>query len=96
MTTLVAQSDRQRLVFAPHFRSLNFPPEPVSSPFGARYLSCFQASPFSTLVPGWNWHMNSQAALTTTVGLRWRALDTTSYAEAIWPLAVLAVVRVGF
>ena len=26
MTTLVAQSDRQRLVFAPHFRSLNLPP----------------------------------------------------------------------
>jgi len=63
MTTRVAQSDRQRLVFAPHFRSLNFPPEPVSSPFGARYLSCFRASPFSTLFHGWNWHMNSQADL---------------------------------
>jgi len=63
MTALVAQSARQRLVFAPHFRSLNFRPEPVSSPSGARYLSSFQASPFSTLFHGWNWHMNSKADL---------------------------------
>ena len=96
MKALGAQSARQRLVFAPHFRSLNFPPEPVSSPFGARYLSCFQALPCSALGRGWYWHMDSQAALTTTGGVEWRALDTTSYAEAIWPLAVLAVVRVGF
>ena len=96
MTTRVAQSDRQRLVFAPHFRSLNLPPGTGIFTIWSSVFVLFPGFAFQHPVSRLELAYEFAGRLTTTVGLRWRALDTTSYAEAIWPLAVLAVVRVGF
>lgn len=96
MTALGAQSARQRLVFAPHFRSLNFPP--------GTCIFTIWCSVF-VLFPGFAFqHHGSRMVL--AYGFAGRTSDNSrirmagsgydELREAIWPLAVLAVVRVGF